>query len=203
MSSARSTKVQGVVQSAYWLALGVWIGALVMLAVAAAIVFRTSRAMEPVLLQPQFSTPDLVGQSATILAGAIVGNVIQALLKLQLVCAVLLIVAMVYQHVSLRPLLALHLRLNALRVGLILLATLVLVVNMAYITPAMWTQRERMYDNTQSAEYRLAAREQFNALHKFTERVTGGTALGLVIAGIASGLIFSSGRSGSDDGEEV
>ena len=61
-----------VTQAGYSLALGVWVGALVMLGLTAVTAFGVIPDYEPVLAAPPFDEPAFDGRAATVLAGAVV-----------------------------------------------------------------------------------------------------------------------------------
>ena len=80
------------VQIAYWLALATWFGAVLFVALAPPVILRTMRDTKPVL--PNVLSVNLEGQHGTLLAGTIMGNLIEPLIRLQLVCAGVLLVAL-------------------------------------------------------------------------------------------------------------
>jgi len=83
------------VQIAYWLALATWFGAVLFVALAPPVILRTMRDTKPVL--PNVLSVNLEGQHGTLLAGTIMGNLIEPLIRLQLVCAGVLLVALAAQ----------------------------------------------------------------------------------------------------------
>src|SRR4051794_14075857 len=83
------------VQIAYWLALSTWFGGVLFVAVAAPVVFRTIRDADPTL--PKVLSVNLDGQHATLLAGTIVGNILEVLRRVQVLCAGVLLLAIVGQ----------------------------------------------------------------------------------------------------------
>lgn len=191
----------GLVQGSYWLGLGVWLGGLVMLAVAAAITFKTSRAAGPVLLQPEYNTPELNGQAANILAGLIVGNVIQGLMVLQFICAGVVLVTMAIQHKTMMPMLKRRPKLNLARMVLLFVPMLALAASVGYIGPRMWQERQTMYNPELTVEARKEARVRFDGLHKLSERSVGAGAFCLLAAGLVSGVLFSV-KTGRESGAE-
>jgi hypothetical protein len=83
------------VQLVYWLALSTWFGSVLFIALAAPVIFRTVRENNPIL--SHVLSVNLDGQHSTLLAGNIVFNLIQRLLHVEVICAALLLVAMVAQ----------------------------------------------------------------------------------------------------------
>src|SRR5690606_5989920 len=72
-------------------------GAMVMLAVSAAVTFKTVRLHQPTLQTAPFDQPEFKGREAPVLAGAIVGNSLRALKVIQIVCAVVAVVGVALQ----------------------------------------------------------------------------------------------------------
>jgi hypothetical protein len=83
------------VQILYWLALATWFGGVLFVAVAAPSIFRTVRKSKPIL--PDVLSVNLEGQHATLLAGAIVGNLLARLAQVELVCAGVLVLTGIAQ----------------------------------------------------------------------------------------------------------
>src|SRR5579871_6169371 len=87
------------VQIFYWLALATWFGGVLFISVAAPVIFRTVRESDPTL--PTVLSVNLEGQHATLLAGSIVANLLATMMRVQLACAALLVLAFVGQWVTL------------------------------------------------------------------------------------------------------
>jgi hypothetical protein len=186
--------VGGLVNGVYWLGLGVWLGGLVMLAVGAAITFKTAREVAPVLLQPEYNLPEVAGQGGNILAGLIVGNVIKGLTVVQVICAVVVWGAVGAQCWTERERLAGRKWMNRLRVGLLVVPLLALALSVGFVMPRMWEERSVMYNPEMSVEVRKFARERFDLLHKVSERSVGLGAVCLVFAGLVSGVVLKGKR---------
>lgn len=184
------------VQGCYWLALGTWVGALVMLAIAAAVTFRTVRDYQPLLQKPPYNQPALADRAVPILAGGVVGNMLRALAVLQIICAAVVGTCIGLQSTLWRdqleggaagwP--------NLVRVGLLALAVSALAVDQRWITPRIWAHREVMFDPDETAEVRAASQTAFNRLHKLDERVVGASVWLLAGAVFASAFVFKAGR---------
>jgi hypothetical protein len=80
------------VQTVYWLALSVWFGGAMFIGVAVQTIHRTVRENNPVL--PHVLSVNLEGQHSTLLAGTIVGNLISALARIEVICAAVMLVAL-------------------------------------------------------------------------------------------------------------
>src|SRR4051794_3432866 len=84
-----------VIQIAYWLSLATWFGGVLFIAIATPIIFRTVADADPTL--PKVLSVNLEGQHSTLLAGTIVANVISYLIRVELLCAAVMALAMVGQ----------------------------------------------------------------------------------------------------------
>ena len=69
------------VQIVYWLSLSTWFGGVLFIAVAAPVIFRTVRENNPIL--PGVLSVNLDNQHGTLLAGSIVANLLQILVRVQ------------------------------------------------------------------------------------------------------------------------
>jgi hypothetical protein len=166
----------------YQLFLGLWFGAIVMLVFAAAITFATVRGELPQWTETQ----------QNILAGGIVGNVIRnGLTMIQLTCAVVVAVCMLLQAVVFGDRLR-HGWLNRLRVALIAIPIVIVITDVAYISPTMHTLRQGMHD--QANANRDADKAAFDRYHKLSERITGGAMFMLAGALLVSPFVLTTGK---------
>lgn len=178
-------------QGFYHLFLGVWVGAMVMLAVTAAITFRTVRDFRPAL---NGVSEEPVSQ---MIAGGIVGNVLQGLAVISGVCAGVVAVCLVLQFACFRDRLerAGNSWLNAARVVLLLFPIMVFVWNVVYLTPEIHAARAEMYDLQKGVMDRAIAKDRFDFLHKLSERVVGGSVFMLAAAALLSPFAFTAGAA--------
>lgn len=190
----KSFRAFRVVQGFYWLGLGAWFGGLVMLAITAAITFRTVREFQPTL-QPPYDEPGLAEHADSILAGGIVGNVLHGLAAMQIVCAAFVGACVVLQCTVFKPQLVGGPtgRANLLRIALIALSVGVLAVDQLAISPRIWAQRDLMYNLDQPAAVREEAHATFDKLHKLDERVVGASVWMLAAAAFVSAFAFRAG----------
>ena len=190
----KSDTLSRLVQGVYYLFLGLWFGAMVMLAVGAPVTFRTVRVHQPALGLVPYNEPSLAADGPNILAGAITGNHLRALSVVQAICAIVTLGCVVLQttlfKTQVRPGYA-----NALRSLLVALPACVLVFDEAVLSPNVWKQRAVMYDTTLNIDAREKARAQFNVLHKRSEKIVGSAALMLAAALVLSPLALSVGPS--------
>jgi hypothetical protein len=186
------------VQGFYNLFLGVWVGAMVMLAVSAAITFRTVREFKPMIMAAPYDKGALDDQASKIIAGGIVGNVLGGLAWISGVCAGVVCVCLVLQYSCFRD--RLEQRGNswlaATRVVLLVLPMAVFVWDVAYLSPAIHGMRAVMYNPAERAMDRDIAHARFDKLHVLSERVVGLSVLMLAAAGLMSPFAFVSGNEG-------
>lgn len=83
------------VQILYWIALATAFGGVLFIALAAPVIFRTTREAAPTL--PAVQSVNLQGQHGTLLAGTIMSNLLLMLGRVQIICAVALLVCMIAQ----------------------------------------------------------------------------------------------------------
>lgn len=180
----------------YWLFLGVWIGAMVMLAVGAGITFKTVRDYQPTLHKAPYDDPALADRAAAILAGGIVGNTLKGLAVIQMACAAVVVVSIIAQC----TLFARRLRggatgwLNIARVALVVLPVAVLAADRLVVTPRVWELRQTMYDPSRTVETRAAAKAEFDRYHKMNERMVGLATLMLAGAMLTSAFVLHQDR---------
>src|SRR5437763_12658227 len=84
-----------IVQIIYWIALSVWFGSVMFIALAAPVIFRTVQENNPILTN--VLSVNLEGQHGTLLAGTIVSNLIQRLLSVELICGGALLLMLIVQ----------------------------------------------------------------------------------------------------------
>jgi len=174
----------------YWLALGTWLGAIVMLAVGAAVTFRTVRGMAPTVGVEPFSDPVFAGSAANVLAGAVVANMLGALAWIQGVCAAVVVGCLGVQWVWMRDTVCGGLSgwRNLLRVALIIGPIALLVWDRSRLSPTIHHEHEIRYDLKVSPDEREAARVRFDRYHRISERAMGLSGLMLAGAGLVSSL---------------
>ena len=147
------------IQIIYWLALAAWFGSVLFIAVAAPIIFRTVRENNPVMTN--VLSVNLEGQHSTLLAGSIVGQIMNVLLRVQLSCAAALLVALAAQWIALRPTGA-NLLLPILRTCLYLAAVALLLYDWRVVWPRMWKFRQEYIDHADEPDVANPALDQFD-----------------------------------------
>lgn len=176
------------------LAIGTWFGALVMLAISAAMTFQTVREYQPTLQQQPFDQPELASRTDAILAGAIVGRSLQGLKWVQIICAVIIVTTLALQLTAFKTYLlkSRSSLFNLVRLILLAIPIVVLMVDILWITPAIWEYRDAMYAAPASAEVRMEAREHFDRYHKLSERTVSLAAFSLLGAAVVSSMVLGS-----------
>jgi hypothetical protein len=150
------------VQIAYWLALSTWFGCVLFLAIAAPIIFRTVREADPTL--PKVLSVNLEGQHGTLLAGTIVGNLLDMLSRVQMICAAVLLLAIIGQwfFVSLAgP----GIILPILRAALYLAAVALVIYDWRVVWPRIQKYRNEYIDHADEPEIANPAKEEFDRYH--------------------------------------
>jgi hypothetical protein len=147
------------VQIAYWLALATWFGAVLFVALAPPVILRTMRDTKPVL--PNVLSVNLEGQHGTLLAGTIMGNLIEPLIRLQLVCAGVLLVALAAQWflIDLSGSMVVP---PILRSALYVAAVVLLLYDWRVVWPKTWKYRQEYIDHADEPDVANPALDQFD-----------------------------------------
>ena len=179
------------VQVLYWLALSTWFGGVLFIAVAAPIIFRTVRENNPVL--PTVLSVNMEGQHGTLLAGTIVANLLGMLLRVELVCAAVMLVTIIAQWFMID--LQRSMLVSILRTAMYLAALGLVVYDWRAIWPRIGKHRQEYIDHADEPEIANAAKEKFDRYHH--ESVTLLSIklfllMGIVLfsAGISQGPVF-------------
>lgn len=203
----------------WWLSVGVWLGAIIMLALAAAAVFRVVRDFDPTIgiagyeaFAPSSSTAlaaEGANRHADVIAGAVVGRSLTALAVLQRICAAAAVICLIVQTAFF----ACHLAggawgwPNVLRMVFVGLPVLILAADLYVVSPRVWTLREQMFDNAATTEQRTDARAQFQKVHRLNENMYKASTLLLAGAMIVSAIaLHPAGRLSFDhaaDGTKI
>lgn len=147
------------VQIVYWLALATWFGAVLFVAMAAPVIFRTVRESNPIL--PHVLSVNLEGQHGTLLAGSIVGNLVARLARLQLACGGILLLAL-FAHFFVANLDGANRTAAILRTALLLAAGGVALYNGWAVWPKLWRHREEFIEHADEPEVANPAKDEFD-----------------------------------------
>ena len=148
------------VQTVYWLALSVWFGGAMFIGVAVQAIHRTVRENNPVL--PHVLSVNLEGQHSTLLAGTIVGNLISALARIEVICGAVVLVALGCQW-FLIDLADPWVKISAfVRSALCLAATGVVIYDGWFLWPKIMKARQTFIDNADDPDTANPASENMD-----------------------------------------
>lgn len=178
----------------YYLSLGAWFGAIVMLAISAAATFKTMRGYGPIIPGEPWNQPGLAERAPVILAGAAVGASLTGLKVVQTICAIIACATAALQCSVFSDYLTSHRRsgLNILRLLLLAVPVVLLLLNVFHITPRTIQERDIMWDMQQTQQVRDDANARFQTYHKLSERTTGAAGFSLAAAVLVSSLVLGS-----------
>src|SRR5271170_7975283 len=145
-----------IVQIVYWIALSVWFGSVLFIALAAPVIFRTVQENNPILTN--VLSVNLDGQHSTLLAGTIVANLIQRMLVIEMICGGALLVTLIVQWFvidlssSASSALADNLGAAVLRCVLFLAAAVVVLYDRFVVWPRVMKHRLAYIDHADEPE---------------------------------------------------
>ncbi|CAN5364999.1 hypothetical protein BH09PLA1_BH09PLA1_05300 [soil metagenome] len=147
------------IQVLYWLALSTWFGGVLFIAVAAPVIFRTINEADPTL--PRVLSVNLDKQHSTLLAGSIVANLLNLLVRVQLACAGVLLLTMLVQwrlidHAG--PSLWFAILRSAMYIAAVALA----IYNWRVVWPRVKNYRQEYIDHADEPDIANPAKENFD-----------------------------------------
>lgn len=147
------------IEALYWLCLAIWFGGAVFAAVVPPIVLRVVRKHDPTL--PRVISVNLEGQHSTLLAGAIVAEILQVLFAVEAVCAAILLPAIAAQwfYVELQGAAVVQ---PLLRTALYIAGVVFLLYNWRVQWPAVLRHRDEYVENADDPDIANAALDQFD-----------------------------------------
>ena len=172
------------VQIVYWLALSTWFGGVLFIALSAPVIFSTVRQSNPIL--PTVLSVNLENQHATLLAGSIVGNLMQRLTRIEYACAGALLLALVAQWALLRPTASAALVPALLRTALYVAAVGMVVYHSRVLWPRMMAKRQQYLDHADEPDVANPAKDDFDRYQR--ESIT---VLMIVLACLLGMVLFS------------
>ena len=172
------------VQVVYWLALSTWFGGVLFIAASAPVIFRTVKESDPLL--PTVLSVNLEGQHGTLLAGTIIGNLISMLSRVELICAGVLLLSIGAQWLLVDLHNEWNLASTAVRSGLYLAATGIVLYDWRLLWPKIWKAREDFIAHADDPEIANPARDRFHQLQR--QSVTLLTLLTFLLLGM---ILFS------------
>jgi hypothetical protein len=178
------------VQIVYWLALSTWFGGALFIAVAWRIIFKTVHDAQPIL--PTVLSVNLEGQHGTLLAGTIVGNLLSAFQRIELICCALLAVALGGQAVLVNLHDAVTLTSVLVRGALLFTAAVVVLYDWRFVWPRLWRARLEFLDHADEPEKANPAKDEFDRYQRESAtlmQILLFLLLGMVLFSGAAGLV--------------
>jgi hypothetical protein len=180
-----------IVQIIYWIALSVWFGSVMFIALAAPVIFKTVQENNPVLTD--ILSVNLEGQHGTLLAGTIVANLIQRLLSVELICGTALLLMLIAQPFVIdlsrdpnNPL-SNNIAAAVLRAVLFLGAAGIVIYDWRVLWPRIAKHRTRYIDHADEPEVANPAKDDFDR-----EQRRSLTMLAVLAALLLGMILFSS-----------
>ena len=186
------------VQLAYWLSLSTWFGAVLFIAIASPVVFRTIAAHRPIL--PNVLSVNLENQHATLLAGSVVGDLIARFAQVQMICAGVLGLALFAQAYAIdlssgSDLLRSNRTAYVLRIVLFLAATAIVLYDWRVAWPRVVGHRKTYIDNADDPDIANPAKDDFDREQRRTV-----TLLMAVVALLLGMIVFSANMTPRENG---
>ncbi len=169
------------VQILYWLVLSVWLGSMVFLAAGAPAIFRAVKDLDA--RSGKHSDPALDEEQTTIVAGGVMGSLLNRLTQIQLICASAMLPLMLGQ-ILLIDLTSTNRTAAMVRAVLWLFAVIILIYEWRIHHPRTWALRQKYLDNADDPEVSAQAREQFDREQRHGEQlfqITVFILIGLVV----------------------
>ena len=155
---SQSPPVFDLVQILYWLALSTWFGGVLFIAIAAPIIVRSVRDSNPVMTS--ILSVNLEGQHGTLLAGSIIAQIMGVLVRVELACAAVLLLALL-GHWMLLPRSGNDLVMQIVRTALYLAAVGLLLYQWRIVWPRMWSSRQEYIDHADEPDVANPALDRF------------------------------------------
>ena len=179
------------IQTIYWLALSIWLGGVLFVAIAAPIIHRTIRESNPIL--PNVLSVNLENEHGSLLAGSIVGNLLRMLSSVQFWCAAVMMLMLIGQwFLMLRaPQNILH---GVIRSSLFVGAVVLAAYDRWVVSPKVWRYRQEYIDHADQPEIANPAKDQFDRYHRESVRVLFVTLAFLSLIVVFSSMVLPDGR---------
>jgi hypothetical protein len=147
------------VQIIYWLALSTWFGGVLFIAVAAPIIFRSVREMNPLL--PNVLSVNLQGQHGELVAGTIVGHLLSRLALIEMACAGALLVVLIMHPFVIDTSDANRIP-AILRTLMFIAAAALVLIDRFVLWPKIWKARQEYLDHADEPEIANPAKDRFD-----------------------------------------
>jgi hypothetical protein len=174
------------VQTVYWLALSIWFGGAMFIGVAWQIIHKTVSDSKPVL--PHVLSVNLDGKHSTLLAGAIVSNLVAALARIEVVCAAFVLAATAGQWFVI-DLADPWIKISAfVRSAMGLAATGVVIYDSWFVWPKIMKARKTFIENADDPDKANPVSEQLDQLQRDSEMLL------MVLVFLLLGMVLFSGN---------
>ena len=155
---SQSPPVFDLIQILHWLALSTWFGGVLFIAIAAPIIVRGVRDSNPVMTS--ILSVNLEGQHGTLMAGSIIAQIMSVLVRVELACAAVLLVALI-GHWVLLPRSGTDLVMQIVRSALYVAAVGLLLYQWRIVWPRMWKNRQEYIDHADEPDVANPALDRF------------------------------------------
>jgi len=156
------------IQIIYWTSLSIWFGGVLFIAIAPMIILKTVRENNPIL--PGVLSVNLDGQHGTLLGSLIVGDLANYLVRIELISAGVLLIAIVGQWIILAPA-GTELIPPLVRAALYLIAAVLLIYKWRVTWPRMIQHRTDYIDHADEPEKANPALDELNRYQVESTRV--------------------------------
>lgn len=156
------------VQTFYWLALATWFGGVLFVALMAPVIFRVVRENNPIL--PHVLSVNLENEHGSLLAGSIVGGILQTLGLVQYYCAAIMLVMLVGQWILMERT-TIQITMGVLRSVIFVAAVAMVSYDRWFVWPKAWAARQEYIDHADEPEVANPAKDRFDQHHRESVRV--------------------------------
>jgi hypothetical protein len=171
-------------QTFYWLALATWFGGVLFVALMAPVIFRVVRDSNPIL--PHVLSVNLENEHGSLLAGSIVGGILQALGQVQYICAGVMAIMLIGQWILMEHS-WIQVTMAVIRTTLFVGAVALVMYDRYLVWPRAWSARQDYIDHADEPELANPAKDRFDQHHRESVRV-----LFIVLAMLSLIIVFSS-----------
>ncbi len=174
-----------IVQSVYWLALATWFGGMLFSALAAPIILASVREARPIL--PEVLSPNLDNQHGSLLAGAIMGNLLTLLSRIHTVCASVLFICLTAQFFVSSVGNPQRMAAAVVRCSLYFAVVVMTIYDRRFLWPRIWQSRQEYIDHADEPDIANPANDRFAHFQR-----ESATMMALIVGGLMGIILFSS-----------
>jgi hypothetical protein len=152
-----------IIQIVYWLSLSTWFGGVLFIAISAQVIFRVVRESKPIL--PTVLSVNLENQHADLLAGSIVGSMLEMLSRVEMACAGGVLIGLIGQWANATQRGSEPISHIIVRTALCLSAAALVFYDRWNIWPQITRYRQEYVDHADEPEVANPAKDQFDRFH--------------------------------------